>query len=349
MPWDPTPIKGVRLSASGLLALADLSTVAKRTTVTGTSSWLDTFVLVPGLHYQQAADTLVKGVQPAKSLQAHSNTGGQSRTSIVTNAATCRYLQRVGSYGSKGKPINLEVEGPGKDSKSSASSSMIDLGIPVRMLTGSSTPGSIRATLLYLLSAALTIVALVLMVLTRDWWGLGMLCALMVSRVLNIYIIRQRVKVEPPIPDTPNVQEMWSINLEDSRSVNLRGLGHDLQAITTGEWMRAKTTIEGYLEAAAKLIVYLVAAFSGNQHQTGDIILMVLLLSSAGLLALSNADQSNFNMNGRVASMMPDSAPVLRRSTSSAPERLMGKPTDNDLESGKANIPAQTLPESHTM
>lgn len=50
------PIPGLSLSAAGLVALADLHTVANRTALKGTSSWLDALVLAPGLHYQQAAD-----------------------------------------------------------------------------------------------------------------------------------------------------------------------------------------------------------------------------------------------------------------------------------------------------
>jgi hypothetical protein len=58
---------------------------------------------------------------------------------------------------------------------------------------------------------------------------------------------------------------------------------------------------ESYFEAAAKLIVYLVAAFSGNQTQAGAMVLMALLITSAALLALSNSHARGLQMNGRVA------------------------------------------------
>jgi hypothetical protein len=152
----------------------------------------------------------------------------------------------------------------------------------------------------------MTIVAIALMILTQDWWGLALILTLMVSRALNVWIIRQRTKDQPPPPKTENIHENWWIILDDNRSICLRGLAHDLTAITTGEWMRAKTTVESYLEAIAKLLVYMVGVLSGNTYQTGDIILMVLLLSSAGLLALSNAHTSTFNMNGRMAEVTGD-------------------------------------------
>jgi hypothetical protein len=328
------------------LALADLSTVAKRTTLTGTSSWLDTLVLVPGLHYQQSAESLEKSTpQSAQTLEAHSNTGGQSRTSLVSNPATAGYLRRVGSSSTgRAKPIILDI-GSQKDVSSKTDSpetskpfSIVGIGRFTNPFKAFSAL-SIRSTLLYFLSIALTIVAIVLMILTRDWWGLGMLLALMLSRVLNIYIIRARISVRPSPPSTPNILESWSIPLPGNQSIMLRGLGHDLQALTTGEWMRAKTDIEGYLEAAAKLIVYLVAAFSGNQKQTGDMILMVLLLCSAGLLALSNARQGTFEMNGRVANEVPERKSLLRKRTESAPGDFTGKKKGADVEKG-GNISA---------
>ncbi|KAJ0336075.1 hypothetical protein COL922a_008405 [Colletotrichum nupharicola] len=51
-----TPLPSLSLSAAGLVALADLQTIAHRTALTGTSSWWDSLVLAPGIHYQQAAD-----------------------------------------------------------------------------------------------------------------------------------------------------------------------------------------------------------------------------------------------------------------------------------------------------
>lgn len=57
--WTNTPFPNFSLSASGLIVLADLSTVAQRTALRGGSSWLDSLLLVPGLHYQQAADELL--------------------------------------------------------------------------------------------------------------------------------------------------------------------------------------------------------------------------------------------------------------------------------------------------
>jgi hypothetical protein len=77
----------------GLVALADVDTVATRTACTGSASFLDAFVIVPGLHRQQHAMDLSKGEYPAC---AAMTTGYVFR---VENQATVLYLQKVGRTG----------------------------------------------------------------------------------------------------------------------------------------------------------------------------------------------------------------------------------------------------------
>lgn len=98
-PWSQTPIPHFQPSAGGLLALADLGTIANRTAIVGGSSWLDSLLLAPGLHYQQAADALV-GAAPAYDAVEIYN-GKKSLAYRVTNPATIRYLQRLASTGHK--------------------------------------------------------------------------------------------------------------------------------------------------------------------------------------------------------------------------------------------------------
>lgn len=150
--------------------------------------------------------------------------------------------------------------------------------------------------------------------------------ALIITRVLNIFVIKRRTRPHPPkrTPEliidqgpsttpsaTPSEYSQsrpteYIITLGDGHSrVRLRGTPDDLQAITADAWLRAKTHFDGYLEAAAKLLVYVVAALSGNMTQAGAVIFMSLLLASAGLLALSNSYAKSFQMNGRVAAPLP--------------------------------------------
>ncbi|TLD21866.1 hypothetical protein PspLS_08185, partial [Pyricularia sp. CBS 133598] len=378
--WTQTPIPGVSLSAGGLLALADLTTVAQRTAIKGGSSWLDSLLLVPGLHYQQAADEVARSGGGGWSwgwdyggggvgVATAANTGvvssaGEGFVGMVNNSAMMMYLNKVvhqaresgggdgvvfldvGALGKRkrrkdggrGKGKGGVEEGDGDDNGHG-----LDLGWLSHWL--------------YLMSPILTITALVMLILVEDWWALGCILTLMISRILNIWVIKQRahkkVHFDPPEPEAqqpsrrpsmttaessmsitsrvrrhrrrherqqragatnppppsppptspppPSNMTQITITLPSSAGrVRLRGSPADLHAVTTEAWMRAKTRREGYLEAAAKLLVYLVAAVSGNWTQAGAIVVMVLLLASAGLLALSNGCARGVEVNGRI-------------------------------------------------
>ncbi|KAI0012079.1 hypothetical protein F4779DRAFT_126052 [Xylariaceae sp. FL0662B] len=303
--WTQTPIPGFQLSSSGLIALADLGTIAQRTRLVGGSSWLDALLLAPGLHYQQAADAL-DGKLDYSAVELYE---GKTSTYNITNTATLRYLKHVGEAGPKvivdvGRTPdrNYFSRGGGKR-QSQRGTIWQDQGADLGWYSH----------VLYLASPVLTVAAFVFMILLREWWGVALLLALMFSRILNIWVIKQRTKppVEavPPAPDLGELLTEYVVDLGQGRSVCLRGLAEDLQAITTTTWLAAKTHLDGYLEAAAKLTVYLVAAFSGNMTQVGSIIFMVLLLVTAGLLGLSNAHAKTLRMHGRLAAPTLDHLP----------------------------------------
>lgn len=135
----------------------------------------------------------------------------------------------------------------------------------------------------------------------------------MISRILNIFVIKSRSRPKPavlPAPFPPQPLSIlaspppritqYTVTLGPATTVILRGLSTDLYALTTTVWLRPKTHVEGYLEATAKMLVYVVAAVSGNATQAGNIVLLALLLVSAGLLALSNARTTDLRNGGRV-------------------------------------------------
>lgn len=131
----------------------------------------------------------------------------------------------------------------------------------------------------------------------------------MTSRILNIFVIKSRSRPKPTTLPPPFTQfsgasvpriTQYTITLNQTTRVVLRGLSTDLYALTTTVWLRPKTHVEGYLEAMAKMLVYLVAAVSGNATQAGNLILLSLLLASAGLLALSNARITGLRNGGKV-------------------------------------------------
>ncbi|KAK1238993.1 hypothetical protein MKX08_006054 [Trichoderma sp. CBMAI-0020] len=359
--WTATPIPNLSLSAGGLLALADLNTIAQRTAIAGGSSWLDAFVLAPGLHYQQAADLLTPEYGAGRPVLSMALDGG--RRYVVNNVAMVKYLRRLWERQGKYGVVTLYVE---MDPSGGFGGSVLAFASSLSLLLGHETADKrdntsrrwqrrqqrglkklreidheshVREVLemdwvshvLYLLSPLLTVSAIVLMVLLQDWWGLGFIIALMASRLANIWAIKERSRPDatPPAPLTPvppsepaaaagskaslplPLPLPFSLKREDTgmteytidwgqnRRVVLKGLDADLRAVTTETWLRAKTTLEGYLEAMSKLIVYMVASLSGNLSQAGAIVLMALLLVSAGLLGLSNAHSTSLQMHGR--------------------------------------------------
>jgi hypothetical protein len=91
--WATSPFPRVSLDAAGLVSLADLSTVAKRTVLTGNGAYLDVLIICPGFHRQQAAPELNSGEYPAAGALT---TGFVFR---VENPAIVVFLQKVGRIG----------------------------------------------------------------------------------------------------------------------------------------------------------------------------------------------------------------------------------------------------------
>lgn len=104
--WSSHPIPNFSLSASGLLVLADLSTIAQRTVLRGGSSWLDSLVLAPGLHYQQAADDLTRGDNAQVLTAVEIDHNGRPTTYRIVNQAVVSYVLRIAK---DGKTVVLDV------------------------------------------------------------------------------------------------------------------------------------------------------------------------------------------------------------------------------------------------
>ncbi|GAB0144421.1 Eukaryotic peptide chain release factor subunit 1 [Epichloe bromicola] len=288
--WSSTPVPALSLSAAGLLALADLSTVAHRTIITGGSSWLDAFVLAPGLHYQQAAGALL-GQDPLSEPDGEASVSGAKFNTLHVGAAT-------NDPPAEQIAKTRRVLGGGFVSRRAEPAPGMEMDMEMDWLSH----------VLYLASPGLTLIAGTLMVLLRDWWGTAFMAALVASRVLNIWSIKQRTRRPPrccrkrtPVPST-SPPPSSSVPEKQGECAADMGDGSRVRAATTTQtWLRQQTAAESHLEAAAKLIVYLVAAFSGNQTQAGAMVLMALLLASAGLLGLSNAHSRGLRMNGPIA------------------------------------------------
>ncbi|GKT42601.1 uncharacterized protein ColSpa_02782 [Colletotrichum spaethianum] len=340
------PIPGLALSASGLVALADLQTIANRTALTGTSSWFDALVLAPGLHYQQAADGVAGNSSAvAAETSAAFGFGGSGRRSSgtaglfgtqalpggkrkdvrVTNPGMLLFLSRLGVQEERAREREMKKEKAGGGGVEAfgigagGGEKVITLDVGTlghrkrrrgRAFSHDADWQFERASnLLYLASPVLTLAALIIMILLADWWGLAAILALIASRILNIYIIKQRTPPPPPpaprslAATTPSYTKLseYLIPLTPTLKVRMRGPASDLAALTTDAWLLSKTAVQGYLEATAKLVVYMVAIFSGNISQAGNLVLLILLLGSAGLLGLSNGFVKGVKGKGRVA------------------------------------------------
>ena len=180
--WTTHPIPGVSLSAGGLLALADLSTVAQRTAITGGSSWLDSLLLAPGLHYQQAADELVKWSGSSATAVVDDGTGpeagatrvdgnGETRSSVsrtsfrINNAATILSLQKIAR---PGQTITLDV-GTIPAVKQRLRIRRSESGFHATVWAVDDLPDlGWLSHVLYLISPLLTIAAVVLVILFQD-------------------------------------------------------------------------------------------------------------------------------------------------------------------------------------
>jgi len=271
--FSTSAIKGISLEASGLIALADLHSIANRTALTGSSSLLDIFFLAPGIHCQQAADEVNRGEYPT--------TGAMTSGYVfrIENQATVGYLQRVGR---PGHLVNVAVSSL---RPSPPRYSLFLIGI--------------LASTLYLSGIALTITIVALLVTIHDWWGLGVLGMLMLARLLNVVVIKRRVRIGWKGVSEPGVHGDLLVLLSQDRWVRLQGLVDDLKAVTAGQWLRDKTPVESFCAAAATLLVYTSAALASNASKVGSLLIACLLLISAALLGLSNSVVRRLQMFGR--------------------------------------------------
>jgi len=278
--WSNNPITGLSLDAAGLVALADLETIEERTALTGSSTYLDVFVLCPGIHRQQHATGLNGSEFPAV---AALTTGYAFR---VENPATVLFLQKIGKTGHL---VTAEVS-PVSGTSSSATNFQSAWWTPNPSLFSSAS---------YVATIVLTVMAIIFVILMGDYWALAILLILMLARLCNIIIVRRRSQVGWKGASEPGVKGDLLILLSQDRWVRMKGNVDDLKAVTSGQWMRDMTFAESSVAAIATTLVYVDAVLASNAQQIGKIILMVLLLLSAGLLGYSNDQIEALQMFGR--------------------------------------------------
>ncbi|KAF9055351.1 hypothetical protein BDZ89DRAFT_1055944 [Hymenopellis radicata] len=269
MPVNRNSITGLSLDAAGLVALADLSGISRRTALTGTASVPDIFFLAPGIHTQQSASKVNDGELPTTGAMT---TGYVFR---IENQATVHYLQNIGKPGSL---VTVSVD-------------PVAGRVPQELFTFPS--------LLYGTGIALTVACLVFFVIVHDFWALGVLLMLITARFLNMVVIKRRTQIGWKGAPEPDVHGDLLILLSQDRWVRMQGLVDDLKAVTAGQWLRDETTFEGFASASATLLVYVAAALASNASTLGSLCLAVLLLVSSALLGLCNSLTRDLHMFGR--------------------------------------------------
>ena len=120
------------------------------------------------------------------------------------------------------------------------------------------------------------------------------------TRSLNICVLRRRLTHGWHGVPVPGVQRSFSVLLSRDRWIRLQGQVDALKAVTSGQWLKDMTFFESWLEAIATLIVYMSIVLAGNATRLCKILLMALLLASAGSLGTSNQQTQHFHMHGHV-------------------------------------------------
>ena len=264
-------ITSFKFQASGLVALAHIKTIANRTALTGSASYLDILFLAPGIHCQQTSSEINHGEYPT--------TGALTSGYVfrVENQATVGFLQRVGRTGHL---VCVSVSSPSTFRRSIFATGVLP-------------------SILYLCGIALTIVTAVLLGIIHDWWGLGVLGLLMLARLLNTVVIKRRSKMRWKGTPEPDVHGDLLVLLSQDRWVRIRGLVDDLKAVTAGQWLRDETTLESYCVSCATLLVFVSAVIASNASTIGGLMITCLLLISAALLGLCNSLTSRLQMFAR--------------------------------------------------
>lgn len=224
------------LDAAGVVALADLTSVARRTVYTGTSCLLDAFVICPGLHRQQNAVELNAGEYP---YCADMETEWVFR---IENPATVLYLQKVGLTGCV---TTLSVR-KAKNRRT--------LWQQVSHIVYDAEAESLCATIAYFLAASLCFVIFGLLIHLEDWWAVLAIALLVLTRVMNVVVIRRRA--QPGWSGAPDMGKRdLLILVSQDRWIRMQGKAEDIKAVTAGQWLRQPTFAEEVVTAMGTLLV----------------------------------------------------------------------------------------------
>lgn len=314
--FDRNAITGVSFGAAGLLAFADLKTIAYRTSLVGSASFLDVFLLAPGIHHQQSASEVNGGEYPA--------TGAMTTGYIfrVENQATVAFLQGIGKTGHL---TNVSVSPP---------------WIAKYWIFFEQLRTETVASVLYLMTIGLTAVVIVLLATINDWWGLEVLCMLIIARMLNTVVIKRRSQMGWKGAPEPGVKGDLLILLSQDRWIRMQGDVDDLKAVASGQWLSEMSNVESVGASTATMLVYGSAVLAFNTSTVGSLLLAGLLLGSAALLGMCNMATTKLRMFGRVLQVEGEPKRYARRLR--MVEELIGESGRDDWAIGMGLIVPST-------
>lgn len=332
--FTKTSIGSIRLSASGLIALADLQTIAIRTVLTGAAHYTDILFLAPGIHRQQNASEVNQGEHPETIMMTN---GYKFR---IENQATVSFLQRISCTGHltnvevkpavevkptvEVKPVDTPITTSGRTSSSLVpeKADVDSNGMPIPQLPYNTKDLSVNsanlpslylvppinstnhaASALYALGLVLTIIVATLLGIIHDWWALGVMGLLALARTMNVVVIRRRLTRGwrgPKGGKEPGVRGDMLILLSQDRYVRMQGTVDDLKRVTAGQWLSDPKDWEDFMVAFGTLLVYSSAVLATNASTVGGLLVACLLLISVGLLGLCNDKTSQLEMFGQV-------------------------------------------------
>ncbi|KAK0185402.1 hypothetical protein F5146DRAFT_1143855 [Armillaria mellea] len=268
----------ITFQAAGVIALANISPVIVRMALLRTAMYLDALVIAPGMHYQQAASEINCGEFPI--------TGAMTTGYIfrIENPATMHYLQSIGVTGhlitAHVYPRNIL--------------STENIFLQHYFIAG------VPAAQLYTLCPVLAIITAVSLARIQDWWGLGVLGGFVMSRFINIVVIKRREENGWKGQKEPDAQGDLFILLCHDHWVRLQGTVDDLKAIASGQWLRDMTVLESFAITCAMMLVFTSAALAFNASTVGNMLIASLLLSMAALLTVCNSSTQCLQICDRV-------------------------------------------------
>ncbi|TFK48272.1 hypothetical protein OE88DRAFT_1664762 [Heliocybe sulcata] len=350
--FDKSSLPGISLTAAGLIALADLKTIAYRTALKGTSSYFDILFLAPGIHCQQSASEVNGGEYPATGAMT---TGYVFR---VENQATVNYLQRVGESGHlvnvkvlpNSQIPRLRLFSPAIARCASCKAKLPRVGLFSRCTSVCETclvkvpavgllSREALTAVLYASGLAQTLIVLYLLLFIRDLWGFGVMAMLIVARLCNIAVIKERSMLGWKGASEPGVEGDLLILLSQDRWIRMRGMVDDIKAVTAGQWLKEQTGAQSFFVSLGTLLVYASAALAGNSSTVGNLLIACLLLISVAMLGVCNSLTKTQEMFGRMLYQVGEPRKYDRRLTMA--QELIAETKRDDWALGMGLIVAE--------